>query len=465
MKINEGKLVRQLEGVEKWQHSKRYGSPKSGCGTLQYPTGMGKTYTTMLIINKFIDIIDNYDLDKYDYIAHITVPSEELFKQWNEEIKLHIKEEYHEKIEVRIINTVVGQLGRFKAILNVCDEVHKYYTEERFKAVDGTIIEYDYLLCLTATPIDPDGRHEQLYKICPIIDYVDEDLAIEKGWISKFVEYNLGIELSEDERSRYNKLSETITMFLDKFGSKGLRLAQKCLGGGKDEGGTFYTAYQWCQGWAAENGFNPNIPGFHDYHPKAIMSDKFKDLKTICFSQSTDFATKLGDAINEHYKDECTNKDLFGNTDSEVCVTYHTQLKTRKLPSPKTGKLIKFGKGRLKTRAIERIKSGASRIISSARSLDEGFDVKDIRFAITTSGTQNPTQYKQRGGRVKRIEVYDEDITVLLVNVYFKNTIDESSLRYRQKDATHDIIKVESIDDIHYIPPVPRNKIIQTKLL
>jgi len=495
MQINEDRLIRQLEGIKKWQYSKKYGSPKNGCGTLHYPTGMGKTYTTLLIINKIIDNINKYNLDIYDYIAHITVPTEELYNQWINEIKIHIKKEYHEKIEVRIINTVVSRLERYTAILNVCDEVHKYYTEDRFKVVDGTIIKYDYLLCLTATPIDSNDRHRQLYKICPIVDYVDEDLAIKKGWISKFVEYNLGIELSEDERVKYNKLSGHITNFLEKFGNKGLPLAQKCLGGGKDSTGQFYTPYQWCQSWAAENGFNPNIQGYQEYHPKAIISDaktlmqlvrdrknlvynsnlkigtsialldKFKDLKTICFSQSTDFATRLGNAINKHYTTEENSKDLFNKLESEVCVIYHSKLETRKLPSPKTGKIIKFAAKRLKDRAIDRIKTGKSRIISSASALDAGFDVRDIRLGLTTSGTQNPTQYKQRGGRVKRIEVYDEDITVLLVNIYFKNTIDESSLKYRQKFSTHNINYVESIDDIHYIPPTIKNKVKQTKLL
>ena len=79
----------------------------------------------------------------------------------------------------------------------------------------------------------------------------------------------------------------------------------------------------------------------------------------------------------------------------------------------------------------------------------------DLRLGITSSGTSNPTQYKQRGGRVKRKETEQifADCTVLLVNLYIINTQDEKWLLNRQSKAVHSIINVTSIDQITYTPP------------
>ena len=74
-------------------------------------------------------------------------------------------------------------------------------------------------------------------------------------------------------------------------------------------------------------------------------------------------------------------------------------------------------------------------------------------MGITASGSQNPTQYKQRGGRLKRKEqnIFD-DTTVLLVNLYIKGTQDEKWLSARQKNSTHKIIAISSLEEIDFKP-------------
>ena len=175
------------------------------------------------------------------------------------------------------------------------------------------------------------------------------------------------------------------------------------------------------------------------YTASLELINKFNKVKTIVFSESAEFADKLGDILN---------------TNNHPTVIYHSKIQTKVVTSEKTGKLIKLGKVRLKTLAINSIKKGTARVLCTAKSLDRGLDIEDLRFGLTTSGTQNPTQYKQRRGRTGRKEhnIFG-DVPVLLVNLYVVGTQDEKWLRKRQENSKHEIVWVNSIEDISYIPP------------
>src|SRR5690606_23822931 len=94
-------------------------------------------------------------------------------------------------------------------------------------------------------------------------------------------------------------------------------------------------------------------------------------------------------------------------------------------------------------------------VISTASALDKGLDVIDIRLAIVTSGTSNWTQHKQRGGRAKRVEE-DENIIVLIINLFIKGTKDEDWLKDRQSKSNNVVYWVDSIDEINYQPKKAR---------
>ncbi len=174
------------------------------------------------------------------------------------------------------------------------------------------------------------------------------------------------------------------------------------------------------------------------YNATLEIINKFDKVKTILFSESTVFADKIG---------------LLLNKANHPTVIYHSQLKTTMATSAKSGKFIKMGKVRLKREAIEKIRSGRARIMSTARSLDKGFDVPDLRMSITTSGSQNATQYKQRSGRPTRKEdgaIGEEP--VLLINLFIRETQDEIWLKGRQEKNRHESIEVSTVDEITYTP-------------
>lgn len=467
MEIDKKKLERQVLGVNKFLNSSVYGSHKDGVGTLYYGTGVGKTYTAFLIRDALLAKNENLH-------TVIIVPSENLLNQWNERLNEHYYKKDLISVEVYTAHYLVENNLRIHTDFLIVDELHEFYTDKRYELIDKTYIQYDYLLGLTATFYDSKNRHKRMETLCPIIDTISEQEAIEQGYISNYIEYNLGLTLDEVEQTNYDSFTEVISKNMPKFNGD-LSLATKCLSGGMHNG-QHYTGIQICSGWATHKGWRRNLnlndikdaeidalwnPGKVMGYAKELMNairarktllynskskvkatveliQKYDKLKTIVFSQSTSFADLIGKHCNEAEKG--------------CAVVYHSQLATQMLPSPSTNKLIKFGKVRLKRRALEKLRDGSSRAIITASSLDKGFDVEDIRLGITASGTQNFTQYIQRSGRVKRKEIFNPNVIVLIINLYIKDSKDYHWLIKRQSKSNSLIHWVNSVDEITFNP-------------
>jgi len=87
------------------------------------------------------------------------------------------------------------------------------------------------------------------------------------------------------------------------------------------------------------------------------------------------------------------------------------------------------------------------RVINTAKSLDEGFDISGIELAIICSGTSSERQDLQRTGRAIR---YSDGKLGMIINLYIKNTQDEKWLKARQK-KNENIVYVKNIDEINEI--------------
>ena len=459
MNVDKIREERQLEGVEKWI--------KHQCkGTLYYATGVGKTYTALLAIDRV------EKTRKPVYL--ITVDSAEVALQWERQIKARYSLNTQDRIVVKTAQTLLSEDIIYNVDVFIVDESHSYDTEERRKLLNGTLVKYKAILALTASADDKSYKYISQY--APVIDVITEEEAKEKGFIAEFTEYNVSLSLSANEQINYDRFTKIIEEELPKF-NRDLKLAQYCLTGGKDmKSGMYFAGYNWALGLAVKKGWREGLDLSHEnyklvddlWNPTKIVGyanrlmkgirlrrellincqakydmttkliDKFDNVKTIVFSESTDFADKIYDTITNKHK----------------AVVYHSKLKTILRPSEKSGKFIKIGATRRKREAVEAISSGKARVIVTSKALDKGFDVSDLRLGITASGTQNPTQYKQRGGRVKRKELnIFGDCTVLLINLYVKNSQDEKWLKKRQSNALHNIIEVSNIDDITYTPP------------
>ena len=458
MQIDKKKLERQQIGVDKWFENLN--------GTLHYFTGVGKTFTAILIMKRLFRIHPNHSIV-------ILVPSEALQKQWNDVLTLNFTKKELHTVTIFTPNSIITNDTRIKTNTLIVDELHEFYSEEFVKTINKEYIRFDSNLGLTATYEDSKSRHKAIKDLYPIIDEITEEEAIKEGYITPYVEFNLAVELNEVEKNQYDAYTKAISDNMSKFGKGGLDLATKCLSGGKHSNGRTYEGKDYVYGWAKKQGWhrdlnsdnprdaeiqklwNPNlIFGYainlmsavrkrkdllYHCNSKAITCANivFKfHLKTIIFSQSTAFADKLNLILNDR--------------EANSSVVYHSQLKTTWMPSPKTGKLIKFGATRLKRQAMNAIKDGNARILCTASSLDKGLDVPHLVMGITASGTSNFTQYKQRGGRVKRI--FGDDKVALLVNLYVKDSKEEHWLDKRQSKSNHKIHWIDSVDEVSFSP-------------
>lgn len=457
MQVNEERKERQLLGVQRWFDS--------NCeGILDWYPGVGKTFGASLAIKK----VD--ELERSTYL--ITVPNPELLKQWEDKLEDYFPKHLQARIIIKTKDTLLSENIEYHVGTHIIDELHELHTDDRLKIIDGTLVKSKRTLGLTGSA--DDKNFWKIKKYLKVIDYISKEEAEEKGFIAKFIEYNLGLDLSLREKEIYDKYSETISKNMPKFNNN-LEYANLVLLGGKDKStGNWYSGPGWAHGLAISKGWRPDLnlsnseqKMIHDlwnpnvfigyaknlinavrgrkellcttnakYNTTLEIINTSPNIKTILFSESTIFADKIGIILNKA---------------NRRTVVYHSQLKTVMATSQKTGKLIKMGKVRLKREAIEKITKGTAEVLSTARSLDKGLDVPDIRRSITTSGSQSWTQYKQRSGRPTRKEAGEND-PVLLINLYMKNTQDEIWLNSRQYNLKHKPIEISTVSEITYNP-------------
>jgi superfamily II DNA or RNA helicase len=454
MEINDRKTARQDIGINNWLKA-------GGKGTFYWVTAMGKTHAGTRVINrakiKFPDIKTT-----------IIVPNVETAKQWEDHIIRLISEDIRINIDIYTIGQLLTEPIQFTTGLLIVDELHEYYAPERSSVIDR--IKAQYVLCLTATPYDRHNRHHKLLGLYPIVDVISEEYALKEGFISKFIEFNIGVSLTQVEREIYDELTLDLNKHLSKFGKGGLDMASRCLSGGKDKADRYYNANSWANMWANRMGWtkgcaedinelwNPhkiigyakslfasirarkNILYSADNKIPVVVEliKKYPVLKAICFSQSTVFADQLAKAINE--------------VDPFSCVAYHSNLKTELQPIGKDGKLKKVGKTVLKRQAMEALADGRATRLSTASALDKALNIVDIRLVVISSGTSNFNQAIQRKGRGKRIEIFYPDAIVLIVNLYVKNSQEEKWLRVSQSKSTNKVFWINNVNEINYEP-------------
>lgn len=457
MQINQEKLARQNEGLDRWENNKYN-------GILYWATGVGKTFATQLAIKRLEKV------EKQSYV--IVVPSAELEKQWKEKIQgfpIHLKD----RIVIKTAQGLLMQGLNYDVGTLIVDELHEFSSDERIKLINGTQIKFKNFLGLTANADDKNFR--VIDKLFRVVDFISKEEAKEKGWIANSVEYNLSLDFTDVEREKYDKYTKIIEDLMPKF-QKDVGLAFKVMSGGKDKFGKYWSGSHYAMALARKMGWHTNLnldleshkkiddlwnPSFfiswarmltvavrnrkellynasNKHHAVLSLVKKFNKVKTIIFSESTEFSDEIAELLNSK-----------GHT----TVVYHSKLKATMKPG-KTGKLIKFGVGRLKKEAIDNIVNGRARVLSTTKALDRGLDIPDLRFSITASGTQGTTQYNQRDGRNGRKEegLKDSDC-VLNVTLYIKDTQEEIWVRNRQSKSNQKQIYVNYLDDVTYTPP------------
>lgn len=389
---------RQIEAVQKWIKNKHF-------GTLAFTTGVGKTNTAIIAIKK---------LAKSNLIktVHIVVPTKYLKTQWEERL-LEQKIDKIINVYVYVINTFIKHKN-ISCDLLIIDEAHRACSDLRAEIFK---FNYKYLLCLTATPRRKDNRHLKLLKYAPIVDSINITEATENNYVSDFIIYNLGLTLTPDELTEYQKINKNFHKHFAVFG-RNFDLAMKCLSDkqtrinyakqyGCDEQWIGFNAMRFLQTMKSREKFIHNFP--RKLQVAASIINTF-DKKTITFSESIETAEELSNMLDT------------------LAVPYHSKMTKKQ----QEASLDLFNNNSL------------YRVMNTSKMLDEGFDVGDIEMGIVLSSKSVELIDTQRRGRLIR---FRPGKVAVMVNIYIKDTKDEDWLRERQRNA----INVKWIEDVSEI--------------
>jgi superfamily II DNA or RNA helicase len=409
--LDNNRLKRQVQAGDTWKNN-------NGIGTFEFVTGTGKTLTAILIIKRLLE-------RNNERTIHVIVPRRELKKQW----ELELKTNKIKNTEVFVVNTYIKESRN--CTLLVLDEIHNYASPKFSMLFKQTT--YKFILGLTATMERKDMRHLLLQQKAPIIDTIDLQEAKDNSYVSDFIVYNLGLELTEEDRENYDSINKRFSKHFGVFG-RDFKLAMACVSNkeirrqysqqmGWDEKSIGFHAVMFSKAMRERKDFLYNAQCKVNAAKEII--EKFK-VKTITFSESTSFADKLTDFIPNS-------------------VSYHSNLKKFKHNNQSYGPTA----AKRKVLSLFNDKRSKIKTLNTAKALDEGFDAKDLEMAIICSGTSTARQDIQRTGRVIR---FKPDKIALVVNLYVKNSRDEDWLKQRQEKSTN-VYWVNSIKEISYERP------------
>jgi len=275
--------------------------------------------------------------------------------------------------------------------LLICDECHHLPSDFHRSIAEYSIAPYR--LGLTATPERSDGRHEDLATLLGKVVYRRTSEELSGTALAPYQVVQLKVQLSEEERDRYQTLQQQRNAFLQ-------------------------TAKIWLsspEGWQRFVQASAQSPEGR----RAMLAHR--EAKNIALGTAGKL-TLLEKLLKKHYPDRTL---IFTNDNATVykisqdflipAITHQTPVKERH-------------------RILTKFRSGDYSVIVVSHVLNEGVDVPDARVAILLSGSGSPREYIQRLGRVLRKGTRGQ--IALLYEVVAEQTSEEgvSRRRHQQPD-------------------------------
>lgn len=340
---------RQDVGIRKWVNS--------GCrGTLVWATGVGKTRAGIKAIKLFMT-------KNKDKKILIIVPTENLKIQWLQELA---KYGIFYDVVVEIINSAIKVKENIDFI--ILDECHRYAADlfyEIFKAKNPSTV-----LGLSATFNRLDGKHELLAKFCPVCDLITIKEAIENQWLSPYKEYKVLLQVSDiaDYKFYNQQFLESFAQFEYNFD-----VAMSCL---------------------------TNIIYRRNYAKRMGISSS--EIDAITFTWHRALKARKAFVMEHPKKIEITKKILAARRNKKAITFSATIKQAEKIGE---GFVVHSGKTKKKNRlTIAEFSNLPNGVINTAKSMDEGVDIKGLNLAIILCNTSSGNQKTQRIGRVIRYE-------------------------------------------------------------
>ena len=459
-KFNKVKYIRQLREVLKWNKNK-------GRGTFEFTPGFGKTVCALIILGK---------LAKNGIkSALIVVPSANLKDQWE-----GLLSDCFGYVEVQTINTASKPNFSRNVDFVVFDEIHQFVSDSNKRAFLN--IKYKWILGLTGTFERVDQKHVLLNRICPVISKIGKLEAIQNKWIADILEINLAVHLNQKIVMNQRALNSKVSEYMSKFES--FDDMKNCcnLKIATEYGNIIEQEPKVVQLWAI-NGMRvirKRQDFFNNLDHKIDLASEIINhlkLKSISFSQSTDFSNRLCEHVPEmkayHSKIESETTSVIKTKSYkkiDSAIKFQKSKPGSTLKSSETEHIVSWEENK-KVSGVSLAKKNLEDFlnldllhISSAKALDVGTDCPQIQLGIDTSRSQSPTQYKQRTARIGRNHYKDGQpipkfyISLYVPNYIIPNSNDEMKLKKAQQYDPN-IIWVDTVQQLFdIIDPILSNQ-------
>lgn len=381
---------RQQLGVRKWQ--------AAGCrATLQWSTGVGKTRAALMAIKGFLSTNTNKNIV-------VVVPTEYLKIQWIQELSQYFLLSY---VKVEIINSAIKSDEKIDFL--ILDECHRIPSDTFYEVFNKRNPES--VLGLSATFNRLDGRHKLLDEFCPVCDVITVQEAIKNKWLSPYKEYKVLIE--PDDIDIYREANRE---FIDAFSvfNFDFQLAMNCM---------------------------TNIVQRRIYGKKLGMS--VSDMDAVTFTWGRALRARKDYVMNHPKKIELARKIIEARPFNKIITFSSTIKQAEKIGY---GYVVHSGKTKKKNRmTMEEFSLLPIGVINTAKSLDEGADIKGLNTAIILSNTSSATQKTQRIGRIIR---YEEGKEAEIFTLVIKGTNEEGWYTTSTAGKNYIEITEEELDDI-----------------
>jgi superfamily II DNA or RNA helicase len=367
-----------------------------GSGTVKVVTGGGKTLLGLSIAETVQNTLEK------DLRLAIVVPTIVLMHQWHAAILEHgnipkqaigrlgggYEEDFdgERRILIAVLASATKQLARVvkkagiqNRLMLIADECHRAGAKEMSQVFKT---ERRWSLGLSATPereddVDADYDKSLLGKeLGPIIYEFNLADAVKDGLVPKFVINHFGLPMTPQERSRYDALSRSITDAMSQLRAQ------------RDSDGDFFS---WARGVATRN------KGELGAIAMRFVSDTSKRRELLNRLESRHRAVES--LLRQEF---ALNKDarviLFHESINEVMDLF---LRLRALGLDAIMEHSELP-GSYRESGLELFRTGTAKIIVSARSLIEGFNVPAVDIGIIVASSGSVRQRIQSLGRVLR---------------------------------------------------------------
>lgn len=485
--LDTSKSQRQSQGLDIWKTNNFH-------GTFNYVQRFGKT--------RMIEISADR-IRKHNTTARlmVLVPSKiaeenvkKLCKKYN--IECYTTNSFYNAIDSKAIDV------EKEIFVLYIDEIHKFTNDRIVSYIKK--LKYKFSMGLTGSKLTNVQKSVITRIGFPIIDTITEEESIANGWTVDYDEFNLSVDISDEDKRRFVALNDAINSSISNF--RGLYrkmnsqfgytvfdsdfdLVQSLYSGKKAFNKGEYIEFMlpdklrtilcYIQGYKDPSHYTleqlrqPGIANIQKFwnpeYVKELAKTYIKAVKLrndyLKYNVSkVNMVLELAENISDPmiiYNDSIDMIEHLSHAIKKPSVKYHSEMESVTMKDDdgnvicyksgdKAGQPKLFGKTTLKKLAIDKISSGEVNILITGRSLSESLNLPNIKVVICTSGDTNPSNYDQRVARAKTVNSTDINKHSTIINLYIDDfEFDGRLIKSRDKEKL--LIRQQNVKDVIFL--------------